>query len=118
MARLRVTLMLESGDRIGPGKIALLESIQSTGSIAAAARAMDMDYKRAWVLIDSLNQAFKSPCVERVMGGAGGGGAKLTALGLEILKLYRSVEGQIDAIGIEDLQALEKRASKIKTTKI
>jgi molybdate transport system regulatory protein len=56
MAHLQITLVLDSGARIGPGKAALLESIRSTGSIAAAARAMEMDYKRAWLLIDSLNQ--------------------------------------------------------------
>ena len=73
MARLKLTLVLASGARIGPGKAALLESVRGTGSIAAAARAMDMDYKRAWLLIDSLNRAFDTPVVERVAGGPGGG---------------------------------------------
>jgi hypothetical protein len=46
MAHLRLTLVLNSGARIGPGKAALLESVQTSGSISAAARAMGMDYKR------------------------------------------------------------------------
>ena len=45
MARIKVTLVLNSGSRIGPGKAALLESIHATGSISAAARAMGMDYE-------------------------------------------------------------------------
>ena len=55
---------MDSGARIGPGKALLLENIHSAGSISAAARAMGMDYKRAWALLDSINQAFKSPAVE------------------------------------------------------
>jgi molybdate transport system regulatory protein len=75
MARLKLTLAMASGARIGPGKAALLESVRTSGSISAAARAMGMDYKRAWLLIDSLNRAFDTPVVERVTGGPGGGGA-------------------------------------------
>ena len=72
MARLRLTLVLNSGARIGPGKAALLESIHSEGSISAAARAMGTDYKRAWLLLDSINQAFKIPAVERATGVTAG----------------------------------------------
>ena len=78
MARLKLTLVLASGARIGPGKAALLESVRATGSISAAARAMGMDYKRAWLLVDSLNRAFDTPVVERTTGGTRGGGAHLT----------------------------------------
>jgi molybdate transport system regulatory protein len=77
MARLKVSLILRSGARIGPGKAALLESGRDTGSISAAARAMGMDYKRAWLLIDSMNRAFDTPVVDRATGGSGGGGAIL-----------------------------------------
>jgi molybdate transport system regulatory protein len=55
---------MESGARIGPGKAALLESVVKSGSISAAARSMGMDYKRAWLLLDSLNRAFATPAVE------------------------------------------------------
>ena len=73
MARLKLTLTMESGARIGPGKAALLESVRSSGSISAAARAMGMDYKRAWLLVDSLNRAFDTPVVERVTGVSAAG---------------------------------------------
>jgi molybdate transport system regulatory protein len=68
MARIRVSIVFESGARIGPGKAAMLESIRDTGSISAAARDMGMSYKRAWLLLDSMNQAFTAPVVD---GSAG-----------------------------------------------
>jgi molybdate transport system regulatory protein len=77
---------------IGPGKIHLLELIDSQGSISAAARAMGMSYRRAWVLVDELNRAFKSPVVVSETGGSGGGGAKLTKEGKTISSLFRQVE--------------------------
>ena len=61
MARVRVSIVFGSGARIGPGKAKLLESIRDTGSISAAARDMGMSYKRAWLLLDSMNQAFTDP---------------------------------------------------------
>ena len=73
MARLRVSIVFDSGARIGPGKAKLLESIRDTGSISAAARDMGMSYKRAWVLLDSINRAFTEPVVTAAAGGAGGG---------------------------------------------
>ena len=73
MARVRVSIVFESGARIGPGKAKLLESIRDTGSISAAAREMGMSYKRAWLLLDSMNQAFTELVVTAASGGAGGG---------------------------------------------
>ena len=110
MAHIKLTLVLGSGSRIGPGKAALLESIEATGSIAAAAREMRMDYKRAWLLIDSLNTAFTSPAVERVAGGSGGGGAVLTPLGRDLVARYRRLEAAAAELAAEDLRALEARA--------
>jgi molybdate transport system regulatory protein len=111
MARLQLTLVLASGARIGPGKAALLKSVRETGSISAAARAMDMDYKRAWLLIDSLNRAFNSPVVERNAGGVGGGGAILTPLGHEVLERYGRLEVAAQALAKADLKALERKAA-------
>ena len=111
MARVKVTLVLNSGARIGPGKASLLESIRSTGSISAAARAMGMDYKRAWLLIDSLKRAFTSPTVERATGGAGGGRATLTALGADLIDRYRKLEKATAKLAASDLKALEKHAT-------
>ncbi len=68
MARVRISIVFEAGARIGPGKAALLESIRDTGSISAAARDMGMSYKRAWMLLDSINQAFTEPVVTAAPG--------------------------------------------------
>ena len=110
MARLKLTLILNSGARIGPGKAALLESIRATGSISAAARAMGMSYKRAWLLLDSLNVAFKPTVVTTAQGGPGGGGARLTDFGHELLERYRRMEEQAQAAFDEDLARLQQVA--------
>ena len=90
----RLTFRLMLGDTIalGPGKIQLLEAIRETGSIAAAGRSMDMSYKRAWHLVDTMNRCFKTPLVEASKGGARGGGAVLTPLAEEAIALYRRLE--------------------------
>jgi molybdate transport system regulatory protein len=111
MARLSLTLVLDSGARIGLGKAAILDSVRATGSISAAARAMGMDYKRAWLLIDSLNRAFLTPVVERTTGGTGGGGAVLTSFGEELLTRYRALEAEATKIAALDLEKLEWQAA-------
>lgn len=109
MATLKLTLVLDSGARIGSGKAALLESIHETGSISASARSMRMDYKRAWLLVDSLNRAFDTPIVERTTGGAGGG-ASLTELGQDLLSRYRRLQDAAEQFATDDLAAIEQRA--------
>src|SRR5947207_6577271 len=110
MARVRISIVFESGARIGPGKAKLLESIRDTGSISAAAREMGMDYKRAWTLLDSMNQAFTEPVVTAASGGAKGGGAILTEFGAEVLERYRRVHEQATVIAADDMAALKRRA--------
>jgi molybdate transport system regulatory protein len=110
MAQVRISIVFESGARIGPGKARLLESIRDTGSISAAAREMGMSYKRAWLLLDSINQAFTEPVVTAATGGSGGGGATLTPFGAEILERYRRVQDQANRNATDDLAALTRRA--------
>lgn len=110
MARVRVSIVFESGARIGPGKAKLLESIRDTGSISAAAREMGMSYKRAWVLLDSINRAFIEPVVTAAPGGAGGGGASLTPFGTELLERYNRIVERAVANATDDLPALARRA--------
>jgi molybdate transport system regulatory protein len=109
MARLRVSIVFDSGARIGPGKARLLESIRDTGSISAAARDMGMSYKRAWLLLDSMNQAFTEHVVTAAPGGAGGGGATLTPFGAEVLERYRGIHDRAAAMAADDLAALAPR---------
>lgn len=118
MPRIKISLIFESGARIGPGKARLLESIRDTGSISAAARDMRMSYKRAWILLDSMNQAFTEPLVTASPGGAGGGGATLTPFGAEVLERYRRIHAHADAGASDDLAALARRARREATPKI
>ena len=78
--------------RLGSGKVRLLELIAETGSISAAARQMEMSYRRAWLLIDEVNGIFGNPVVETVTGGTGGGGAKITPLGEAVIAAFRDLE--------------------------
>ena len=82
-----------SGDLIalGPGKADLLESIDQVGSISEAARQSNISYRRAWNMVDTMNQCFNEPLVESVTGGKGGGGAKLTFLGKRVVEIYRNM---------------------------
>ena len=110
MARVRVSIVFESGARIGTGKAKLLESIRDNGSISAAARDMGMSYKRAWVLLDSINRAFTDPVVTAAPGGAGGGGASLTPFGAEVLERYNRILDRAATNAVDDLAALARRA--------
>ena len=101
---LRVTL--GGGVAIGPGKADLLEGVRDTGSITAAGRRMGMSYKRAWLLVDAMNHLFRVPLVTASKGGTGGGGARLTLLGREVLLRYRRMEEVAAAAVAADMAAL------------
>lgn len=105
--RLRVELGAEIA--IGPGKADLLQAIADSGSISAAARSLDMSYRRAWLLVDTMNRCFRAPVVAAATGGKGGGGAQITAFGLQVLASYRRMEtGALKAIE-KDVRQLEKQ---------
>ncbi|MCR9177120.1 MAG: LysR family transcriptional regulator [Alphaproteobacteria bacterium] len=88
----RIRILIGDTVALGPGKARLLEAIEQTGSIAAAARAMSMSYGRAWQLVRAMNGDFVSPLVQREAGGRGGGGAVVTDLGHDALTRYREIE--------------------------
>ncbi len=83
------------GHRLGAGKVRLLELVVDMGSISKAAKAMDMSYRRAWLLVDELNSMFGKPVVETLAGGAGGGGAQVTEFGLELVHKFRILEAKV-----------------------
>lgn len=87
-APVRVRILAGSEIAIGPGKADLLRAIDETGSISAAARQMRMSYRRAWLLVQTMNECFEPALVEAVKGGAEGGGAQLTATGRKVLREY------------------------------
>lgn len=92
MASLSIRVDIAPGASIGPGKARLLEEIDRTGSISAAARALGMSYRRAWLLVDDLKTIFGEPLVEAAAGGAKGGGASLTRRGRSVLAAFRTIE--------------------------
>ena len=103
---LSLRIDLDGEDRIGPGKIQLLENIDACGSISAAGRAMNMSYKRAWDLVDEINRICRQAAVERQTGGKNGGGAVLTPFGLSLVARYRKIERAAASAVRKDLQAL------------
>ena len=102
----RIRILLGSSIAIGPGKAALLEAIGETGSIAAAGRRMGMSYRRAWLLAKTMNACFRKPLVEAAKGGVGGGGARLTETGREVLALYRAMEDHAATAVVPDMEQL------------
>lgn len=92
---------------MGPGKADLLERIERTGSIAAAGREMGMSYKRAWMLVETLNTMFREPLVQSTRGGPRGGGAILTDAGKAALLEYRKLETGARAATEEHLVQLQ-----------
>ncbi|HEY1889586.1 MAG TPA: LysR family transcriptional regulator [Steroidobacteraceae bacterium] len=80
---------------VGIGKITLLEAIARTGSLSQAARDIGMSYRRAWLLIDSMNTDFDTPVISATIGGSGGGGARLTSFGQELIQAYRKLEARL-----------------------
>jgi len=82
---------------IGPGKIDLLERIGATGSLSQAGRELRMSYRRAWLLLDSLNTSFREPVAATSIGGKSGGGATLTEFGVKLVTTYRELEKEFNA---------------------
>ena len=103
---LSVRIDLTDDGRIGPGKIQLLENIETCGSISAAGRAMDMSYKRAWDLVDEINRICRQAAVQRQTGGKNGGGANLTSFGTSLVARYRKIERAAASAVRKDLQTL------------
>ena len=104
--RLRIT----RGDDIavGPGKVELLEAIGATGSITAAAKTLGMSYRRAWLLVDTMNRCFRRPVVDAEAGGHRGGGTRLSPLGEEVVRRYRAAERAAERAAAAELRALER----------
>lgn len=100
--------MLQPQLLLGPGKADLLQAILERGSISAAARSLGMGYRRAWTLLNELQQAFELPLVETAAGGSGGGGAQVTELGRAVLDCYRELERACEAASAKPLARLDR----------
>jgi molybdate transport system regulatory protein len=106
VARLRI--LIGAATSLGPGKADLLEAITRQGSISAAARAMGMSYRRAWILVDTMSRKFRDDVVVTATGGRGGGGAQVTSFGLEVLARYRRTEAKAAAAVEDDMAAFAR----------
>lgn len=106
MIKPSIRILFGAASSLGPGKIALLESISRMGSISGAAREMGMSYRRAWLLVEAMNSAFTQPVVSAVTGGKRGGGAAVTNFGLTLLTRYREIETKAAAAVAGDLKSL------------
>jgi molybdate transport system regulatory protein len=105
---LKLRLLRDDDIAMGPGKADLLDAIAQTGSISAAARSMQMSYRRAWLLVDVMNRSFREPLVHSVAGGPQGGGASVTDAGLQVLTHFRAMEAAAATITKAHMKALAK----------
>lgn len=108
MARLSLRIDFEpSGSSLGPGMVELLERVVEHGSIRAAALSMGMSYRKAWLLIHEMQEAFNGTVVDSATGGTTGGGTRLTELGATLVKTYRRIENRAMRAAEADLAALD-----------
>jgi molybdate transport system regulatory protein len=110
---LSIRLDLPDGSgHVGPGKIELLRRIDRHRSIAAAARSMAMSYRRAWLLVQELNELFAEPVVEKWLGGRSRGGASLTPAGERLIATYEAVVLASARTNDARLRKLERRTRR------
>ncbi len=107
-SRLKIQVDFPGGARLGPGKIALLEHIEAEGSLSRAAESMGISYRRAWLFMSQINKAFDEPAVATPEHGHGGGPAKLTAFGRELIRHFRAIEAETTKANREILKWLER----------
>ncbi|WP_103069452.1 winged helix-turn-helix domain-containing protein [Aquimarina sediminis] len=87
----RIWIESEHGMFLGEGRVKLLKAIAQTGSLSKAASSLEMSYKKAWNLLDSMNKATKEPLVVTTTGGKGGGGANLTVYGEKVIQTFDTI---------------------------
>ena len=113
MSRLSIRIDFEpSGSSLGPGMVRLLEEVARLGSIRQAAGAMDMSYRKAWLLIQDMQKTFNGAVVATEIGGTSGGGAQLTELGTMLVKTYRRIEVRAAQAADGDMAALAARVQQ------
>ena len=114
---LKVRLRIDFDDlhSVGPGKIALLERMRDCGSLSQAARELDMSYRRAWQLLDSLNTSFNEPVIVTSVGGKGGGGSEITPVGLALIDTFRALEAEVTTLAQRHFKPLRTRVEPVST---
>ena len=95
--RIKLQILCGAEAAIGPGKADLMAAIEKEGSISGAGRALGMSYRRAWLLVDTLNHCWTDRLVETTSGGSSSRGARLTVKGRVVLDNYRALQRQLEA---------------------
>jgi molybdate transport system regulatory protein len=105
--KVKIQLFCGAETAFGPGKADVLEAIDREGSISAAGRDLGMSYRRAWLLVDTMNRCWAEPLVETLPGGGAGKGARLTDCGRQVLAAFRILEARLmDAADGPEMRAL------------
>ena len=97
---------------MGPGKAELISHIETTGSISAAARQMNMSYRRAWLLVEAINDSFIEPVVLTSIGGKRGGGTSVTNFGRQLVAQFRAMEDKASTAIAGDLAQFTQQLRK------
>ena len=103
----RIWIETADGPYLGAGRIMLLKNIKRYGSMLKAAKALKMSYRQAWQLVEDMNRMSEQPLVERVTGGKGGGGTKLTAAGENAIDVFQRLEKRVNDFLKKESSALQ-----------
>jgi len=87
----RIWIEADNHVLLGEGRVQLLKAINDTGSLSKAAKSLNISYKKAWDLLDSVNKSAKKPVTINSIGGKGGGGAELTDYGKALIKTFDEI---------------------------
>lgn len=104
----RIWIAANNKALIGLGRFELLSRIEMFGSISKAAKDMGMSYKKAWGLVNSMNNTFNEPLVVGVAGGMNGGGSALSSSGKRLVKMYRQIELENREFLVNKLKSLNE----------
>lgn len=103
----RIWIEVENNVLLGEGRVQLLKAIDETGSLSKAAKSMNISYKKAWGLLDSINKSAKKPVTINTIGGKGGGGAELTDYGKALILAFDDINQKCWAFLDEQLEKIE-----------
>lgn len=107
--KIKSRIWIESDNNVllGEGRVHLLKAIQETGSLSKAAKSLNISYKKAWQLLDSVNKSAKQPVTINSIGGKGGGGAQLTDYGLSLVNAFDEINRNCWAFLDQQLTRIE-----------
>ncbi|WP_203258763.1 winged helix-turn-helix domain-containing protein [Hyunsoonleella ulvae] len=108
--KIKSRIWIESEDNVllGEGRVHLLKAIQKTGSLSKAAKSLNISYKKAWQLLDSVNKSAKKPVTINSIGGKGGGGAELTDYGKSLVTAFDEINRNCWEFLDKELARIEK----------